>query len=608
MVGFMLLLLIGMIFLSILQTQVLPGLLSDEEIKHSNELTNDMLEFSGRILCTKVSAINFDLGVRYPKYPLLMSPPDMASTLLCDRFQFNLDFVEDYPISEHYNLSNVTGLNTSVRLNISVNHFVNPDYDLIFENTAVFKRLKTGYIVVSDQRMFFGDSVNVYIINTSIKSISTTSPIDVVVIPLSRGGEVIAKNFTMSFESVYPDYWNRTLRSLGYNVTVVNKTVTVNNVTVNKSLVTIRAENVKVKLYYVYLTKGVSVTPEASSEMFRTLKNVTVKPSVIVKTTFKDVDRIELNVNQSVVLGVRVLDQFRNPVIGNPIVFSSQPSAKLSPTKTYTDSEGFAYATFTPESEGDYTITVRCCNKSITFNVTAKKIAVSDNVSISLSCVEGWYSDLSQKTILAFVSSNGKPLPGYEVVFGINDTDAILNPTKAVTNLSGYAKTTIFQNDVGRNVYKIYAYAGDTYSDHDIVLNTFVPQGVHALRVYVENELNEKLEGYQVKIEIEDPNVLNQMRGDGRDLRVTESLTDPYNTSSGVPFWIESPPSSGKLVFWVRLDLNPRENKTIFVYWSGRDVESKSDGKSVFDYFSKSLKVRKSAKVEPKVTVDSIVS
>jgi hypothetical protein len=54
MVGFILLLLIGMIFLSILQTQVLPGLLSDVEIKHSNELTNDMLEFSGRILCSKV--------------------------------------------------------------------------------------------------------------------------------------------------------------------------------------------------------------------------------------------------------------------------------------------------------------------------------------------------------------------------------------------------------------------------------------------------------------------------------------------------------------------------------------------------------------------------
>jgi len=216
-VGFILLLLIGMVFLSVVQTQVIPGILKDVEIKHMDEITDDLLKLSSNLLACKLSTVEFDLGVKYPKYLFLLTPQSIPSTISCNRFPFKLNYTDVN--GKIYNLSKI-GIDKNVRLEITLKNFVNPTYELIFENTAIFKKLGNRFLILSDQKMFLSNAINVYIINTSFSSISTTFPIDLIVVPISYGGENPVNEVTITFKSVYPEYWNKTLRSLGYKVEV----------------------------------------------------------------------------------------------------------------------------------------------------------------------------------------------------------------------------------------------------------------------------------------------------------------------------------------------------------------------------------------------------
>jgi hypothetical protein len=96
--------------------------------------------------------------------------------------------------------------------------------------------------------------------------------------------------------------------------------------------------------------------------------------------------------------------------------------------------------------------------------------------------------------------------------------------------------------------------------------------------------MNNSLNEYQVRIVI-DRSILDEMNDDGSDLRVAEFIIDPYNQTQGkLPFWIESI-DNNRVVLWVKVNLSERENKTIFVYWSGRAVSSESNFSEVFDLF-----------------------
>ena len=106
-VGFILLLLIGMVFLSVVQTQVIPGILKDVEIKHMDEITDDLLKLSSNLLACKLSTVEFDLGVKYPKYLFLLTPQSLASSIYCEDENISLKANLSYPIESKYNLNDV---------------------------------------------------------------------------------------------------------------------------------------------------------------------------------------------------------------------------------------------------------------------------------------------------------------------------------------------------------------------------------------------------------------------------------------------------------------------------------------------------------------------
>ncbi|WP_457549944.1 DUF2341 domain-containing protein [Archaeoglobus sp.] len=579
--GFVLLLLIGMIFLSVVQTQYVPSVLKSVAMKHTNDLTFELFELRNAVVSGKKLSVTFKLGVTYPKYIFLLTPQSLASSIFCEREPVSFNANLSYPIEYTYNSSSL-GINDTSRIVIFVNNFVQPDYYLVYENSAIFKFVwslnSTRPLILSDQKMFVGNTVNIFIINsTNFKSISTTSNINVALVPVSVG-KAYAKNLTVSFESVYPEYWNYTLSRLGYTYTTIDRLNSYNkSYNIGGSIVTVHVNDANVNIYYYVIASGVGITSYSY--------NISVEPWKMIKVTYNDVNPIQINAGQSVTLGVRIIDKFLSPVIGAEVQVNSN-GGTVRPSVTYTDSDGEAYAIFTSNTAGTYTVTFSSSGvNSVTYNVSVIGGGAVGNVSVSLSCPEGWYTDgYSQKTIVVRVTSNGVPLPGCDVIFSANSPNVVFNPSRTTTNESGYAVTTISQNVTGSNYYTIYVYALSAYASHDILLNTTVPPDVHILKVYIENLMSQPLNDFQVRIVI-DRSILSGMQNDGSDLRVAEILTDPYSQTQGLlPFWIESINSSD-VVLWVKVNLSAGENKTIYVYWNGINTTSESNFTSVFDLF-----------------------
>ena len=577
-VGFVLLLMIGITFLATLQVYYVPSILKDTEIKHVDELTGNLVKLSENIFSGRVTSVKFDMGVRYPKYLFLQTPNPMASSISCEDLNVSLKADVDYPPIGEYNLS-VAGINKTARIVLDVNNFALPDYRLIYENSVVFRYTNGKPIVVSDQKMFVGNSVNLFLINCSnFKPISTTSTIDVLLVPISVSRSYV-KDLTLSFESVYPDYWNKTLSRQGFvSASLDDLSNYDKSYNISSGTVTVHLKNATLNIYYYAIFNGIGISPYGY--------NVSIEPWKMIKVTYRGIDTISVNVGQSVTLGVKVIDKLLSPVVGVRVYVSSS-GGSVKPAVTYTDSNGEAYAVFWSDSAGDYTVTFSSSGvNSVTFrlSVTAGG-GGGGNVNIDLQCPEGWYTEnYLQKTVVAKVTSDGVPLPGCDVVFSANSSNVIFNPSRVTTNESGCAVTKVSQSVIGKRYYSIYAYALNSYVSHDILLNTTVPPDVHILKVYVENPMDQPLSEYQVRMVI-DRSILNGMNDDGSDLRVAETLIDPYNQTQGkLPFWIESINSSS-VVLWVKLNLSARENKTIFVYWSGRAVNSESNFSEVFNLF-----------------------
>ena len=496
-IGFILLLMIGVTFLTTLQTYYIPSVLKDAEMKHIEKLTSDLVAISGNIFSGKTTSVKFDLGVSYPKYLFLQTPQPMASSIYCENINISVRADLSYPPIGSYNLSEVTGINKTVRIVLNVNNFVLPDYYLIYENSVVFRYIgdiNGTPIVVSEQKMFVGNTVNLFLINSSMfQPIATSATVDVVLVPASVS-RVYAKDLILTFESIYPEYWNRTLSQQGFIFTNLGDLSNYDRAyNISGNSITIYVKNATLNIYYYFIFNGIGI----SSSVDHNISYLKPKPWKMIKITYQKINKINITVGQSITLGVKLIDRLLSPIAGAKITVSSS-GGHIEPTEIYTDSNGEAYAIFWSNNEGDY-------------NVMFSSLGVNDSI---------------------------------------------------VYNISVFPTAT-----------------------HDIFLNTTIPPDIHILKVYVENLMNQPLNEYQVKIVI-DKSILEDIQPDGRDLRVAEAIIDPYNETTGkLPYWIEQKPSTGKLIFWVKLNLSARENKTIFVYWSGRDISSESNGYAVFDFF-----------------------
>lgn len=438
--GFILMLMILMISISALQTTFVPSICKEVEADHMREITGQLIEIKEVPSSTKT--LKLDMGVDYPEYIFLITPKSTATTMN----------VASYNVTIHYNeiLANGTKVKkrenfTSYRIEIAPNYVFYPKNTLILENTAIFKHAGNSYIVMSDQSAF-GEEVNFVLLNATFTSISTTQSIDIISVPSSTGGRILAENLSISFDSVYPEYWGEID---DYNVTVDGNRVTIQ-----------RNDSVLFSLSHVTLYYGTKLSTTSSN------------PYRIVKVN--PLDSFTLKSGETLTLGAKILDKFNNPVEG--VTVTVNPTiGDVSPSVLYTDSDGEVYSIFSADSSGSGVVSFTCSDcteeETVAYNITVSSSG-NATVSISLSSNPAATSDgYSSKTINAYVSSNGEALPGYEVTFAVNNSNANLASTSETTNYTGYASTVISQSVSGKNWYKVYGYAGSVVDFLDILLN-----------------------------------------------------------------------------------------------------------------------------------------
>ncbi len=419
-VGFILLMMTLMIFLAILQTQMVPSMCKDAEFKHLNKIIDELQTLSKDIIDNRLTTVTLDLGISYPRYPLLISPPTMASSVTSKRYAIELSYEEILPNGSIISRSSNY---TTDSIEIYLNYFYNRGYKLLFENTAILRFIGRRFIgEAADQQMFTRDEIRIPLINATFESFTSSQPIDLVVVPISYGGYVMAKNVTIRFRTDCPSYWIKIkpkLENMGYNVTVSG-----NNVTVTYQNVT------KLEISYTVLLKGVSVSALQYSNI------ETPKPFMIIPTN--PTTNYSVRIGESIVLGVKVLDEYNNPVRGYPVNVTLTGVGSITPSVVYTDKSGCANVVFSSNKSGEATV-----NFSASCGFVLYKISVI-GTGVQLSFPYGVTYDANT--------------PGAVFAFG-NET--YLNPPSSNTTPTVPLPTTNITKDDG--VYLVSEAVGTGY-------------------------------------------------------------------------------------------------------------------------------------------------
>ncbi len=342
-VGFILLMLTLMIFLSILQAYMIPSMCKDVETKKLNKLVEEIQKLDSDIVDNKLTTVTLDLGIRYPKYPMLMSPPPMASTVKVDSFAMRISYEEILPNGSIVQRNNKFYSN---RIVIIPNYFYNRNDEIMLENTAILRLKKKNnqeelLFSILDQQMFTQNGIRITLINATFRSFSATQPVDVAIVPISYGGFVVVRNVTVEFKTSCPEYWNdikHNLEEIGYNVSLVG----------NNTVIIHYPNSTKLEISYALLFKGVSITvlQYENLQQYESL----LKPYRIIPTN--PTTNYTLKVGESIVLGVKVLDRFNNPVRGLRINVSLNGVGYILYNTTYTNSNGESFTTYVAATTG----------------------------------------------------------------------------------------------------------------------------------------------------------------------------------------------------------------------------------------------------------------
>ncbi len=383
-VGFVLVLLMLMLFLSLLQTQMIPNVCKNVELKNLNRITEELENLNRDILEDRLTTVTLSLGVIYPKYPLLLSPPDMATEVLSVPFTMNVSYDEVLPNGSIIHRS-VSERTCSVVLNL--NYFYHRGYKMVLENTALFRKVDGRTIPIVRQNMFGRGIVRIVFVNASFTSFTADQPIDVSVIPVSYGGSITAKNVTVSFTTTCPDYWISEapkLSKLGYNVTV------------NGNLVVVRFDNFT-ELYMSYVSLSMGTLTTALSPL-KPLRIVPINPTT----------KYTLTLGSSIVLGVKVVDTLENPVGGVRINVTLSGVGSVDKNSLYTDSNGEAFVTYVANETGEAVV-----NFSTSFGHVFYTIIIP---TISTGGVSGVIYDAKNVTVLAYGNyTSSNPPTTYDI-------------------------------------------------------------------------------------------------------------------------------------------------------------------------------------------------
>ncbi len=325
--------------IGIVQQFFVPAWIKNDEWNHYTQLRQDFSSIPKLIALTASSGnpnvVTLNLKVDRKSYPFLMSPPDTGTFLKAERERIWINYTERLP-----NGSTATrNLSLTTRALIAEpKYYYLPNEKFFYENSLVFVR-SSGNATLVDQSAFTNRSFTIYIFDTDFDSISSSDVMAIPLIPISYGGEIAVVNATIKFQSLYPEYWNRTLSEMGIDVSRQGNTVTVNLTETVLRIAVVATDSTSVKLVY--------------------------KPYLYFSelTTF---------LGDTEIIEVVVLDQFGNPV-PNVQVNGSTTIGLLGSSKNatkITDANGIARFVFKATEEGGGELTFEAGGNSTSADVT----------------------------------------------------------------------------------------------------------------------------------------------------------------------------------------------------------------------------------------------
>ncbi|MFO7967160.1 MAG: hypothetical protein R6U44_06145 [Archaeoglobaceae archaeon] len=349
-IGFILILLLVMIGLGIVQS-TFPDKYKHVEAQHQRELQSQLFDLKNTP--SSVRSYKFDMGINYPQSLFFLSPSPNPTSMSFEEFNIKLDYTE--LLSNGSEVERTKNL-TSTRVTITPNYMYYPQESLVMENTAIFKNVSGDRFIELSDQIQFTNSVKIEILNATYKSpsrsFSTTDSISVIKNPLSRGGNVLAKNLSISFESVYPDYWKDIE---GYDVSVTDNEV---NMEKNGSVI--------LSLYRSSIGTSGSDNTSYTSGHTRIIK----KYDHILKFESGETDVLNL---------IEVLDGYNNPVSSYRVEGTSSIGSLRAGTE-FTDTYGEAHFTYdAPAVEdcriGNITFTCPSCTgqNSVNYGIIITK-------------------------------------------------------------------------------------------------------------------------------------------------------------------------------------------------------------------------------------------
>ncbi|WP_290900677.1 DUF2341 domain-containing protein, partial [Ferroglobus sp.] len=547
-VGFILIIQILIIFLSLVQTVFIPDQLKKIEADNVEKLKGEVEKFSALAASGERAYMLVTLP-DYPEYLFLLTPEPAGSSIYAEEFNITLRYTEVLP-----NGSKIEVLKNlkSSRVYIGVENYYYPDTIFIFENGAVFQKQNGAIIAVGEQTLI-NSEIKLIILKGNF-SLAYNTPKEIAFQPVSAGGFVYGENISITFESVNPDFW----RKYG--------SVSGNTVTINASSGIIRIA--------VYAFEGERV----ERKPYRLLKLNPFDSYTISKGEVKE-------------FGVLLLDRFNNPVVGESVNISVSGGIGtvdgLQSITKVTDSAGRVYASFkaTNSGEGEVIFEVGNLRASYSIKVLSPQVSGASLINVewlNKAALEAspWDAYLEGKKVLSakVYDQESQPIPNIDVRFVATNTSVVeLNATVATTNSSGVASIEAYP--LANGTTKIYAFAGDAGDVLNLTITNVTWK--YRLPIYIEELSGNDLTDYQILVELTATNFnWSHINDDCSDIR--------FATEEGVRlnYWIETCDYENRAKIWVKVPLIPaNENITIYMYYGNPSAPSKSNGFRTFVFF-----------------------
>lgn len=249
-IGFILLLAIGVATIALIQTLSVPEWNKEVEIDHSNTVYDDFLTLKSNIEDTALfqfprsSVIH--MGIHYPNRLIFINPTDTSGTITSDRNAW---------INISYNNSNgtpsyISNLSSSITFRPNYNYLMNSPF-LIYENGLVIKDF--GIINFTDniQPFFMKNAINIIIFDYPSYSESSSTIKGINPYPQYKNIMTNNTNVSVNFSTNYPDIWNDFLISDGFNSSgnIINKSGNTIKITYNATA------NVTINIYGINISQ-----------------------------------------------------------------------------------------------------------------------------------------------------------------------------------------------------------------------------------------------------------------------------------------------------------------------------------------------------------------